>query len=303
VSTSYSGLPNWTFDIGGFSNETRYHTEKPAPEDLAEWRELNLRWFQFGAFAPLFRSHGEFPYREIYHLAPTGSEIYDSLVWYTRLRYRLLPYIYTLAADTYHRDASIMRGLAMDFASDAAALNVRDQYLFGKAFLVAPVTEYKARSRKVYLPAGADWYDFNSGEKLAGGQTVIADTPLVRMPLYVRAGSIVPIGPAIQYTSEKPADPMTLFVFTGADGRFDLYEDDGETYAYEQGEFVRIPLRYDAENDTLTIGQRIGSYAGMLQEREFRVRWIAEGSKPPADLDAPADVAVRYDGSEVVIRR
>src|SRR5690606_31340705 len=148
----------------------------------------------------------------IYNLAPAGSEIYESLVWYDRLRYRLLPYIYTLAADTYHRDGSIMRGLAMDFSSDQAALDVRDQYLFGKAFLVAPVTTYKARTRNVYLPAGTDWYDFYSGKKLGGGQTVEAAAPLNRMPLYVRVGSILPVGPDLQYTSEKPEAPITLFV-------------------------------------------------------------------------------------------
>ena len=194
VSIGYSGLPNWTFDIGGFANEGRYSTSKPAAADLEEWRELNLRWFQFGAFAPLFRSHGEFPFREIFNLAPQGSEVYDSLVWHDKLRYRLLPYIYTVAADTFHRDGTIMRGLAMDFADDAAARDVRDEYLFGKAFLVAPVYKHKARTRKVYLPAGADWYDFHSGTKSAGGQTIDAAAPLARMPLYVRAGSIVPVG-------------------------------------------------------------------------------------------------------------
>ncbi len=302
VSTSYSGLPNWTFDIGGFSNETRYNTAKPTQENLAEWRELNVRWFQFGAFAPIFRSHGEFPYREIYNLAPAGSEVYESLVWYDRLRYRLMPYIYTLAADTYHRDGSIMRGLAMDFPHDEAALDVRDQYLFGHAFLVAPVTTYKARARSVYLPAGADWYDFNSGRKLVGGQTLEAAAPLGRMPLYVRAGSIVPVGPEIQYASEKPGAPITLFVFTGADGSFDLYEDDGESYAYENGAFTRIPLRYSTEDGTLTIGARSGAYPEMVEEREFRVRWIAEGGQAPADLDATG-VRVNYTGAEVIVHR
>jgi alpha-D-xyloside xylohydrolase len=301
VSTGYSGLPNWTFDIGGFANETRYNTKNPTPENLAEWRELNLRWFQFGAFAPIFRSHGEFPLREIYSLAPAGSEVYDSLVWYDRLRYRLLPYIYTLAADTYHKDGTIMRGLAMDFAADKAALDVRDEYLFGKAFLVAPITKYKARTRNVYLPAGADWYDFNSGKKLAGGQSVEAAAPLNRMPLYVRTGSIVPVGPDIQYTSEKPGASITLFVFTGADGSFDLYEDDGESYAYEKGEFTRIPLRYDAAKDTLTIGARSGSYTGMTDEREFRVRWIKDGGMAPSELDAAADVTITYKGAEVIV--
>jgi len=301
VSIGYSGLPNWTFDIGGFANEGRYSATKPAAADLEEWRELNLRWFQFGAFAPLFRSHGEYPLREIFNLAPPGSEVYDSLVWHDKLRYRLLPYIYTVAADTFHRDGTIMRGLAMDFAEDATARDVRDEYLFGKAFLVAPVYKHKARSRKVYLPGGADWYDFHSGTKSAGGNTIDAAAPLARMPLYVRAGSIVPVGPDIQYTADKPGAPITLLVFTGADGSFDYYEDDGVSYGYERGEFARIPLRYDAAKGTLTIGARSGSYPGMPASRTFKVRWIKAGGKAPADLDAAADSSVEYSGTEITV--
>ena len=301
VSVGYSGLPNWTFDIGGFANEGRYSTNKPAAADLEEWRELNLRWFQLGAFAPLFRSHGEYPFREIFNLAPQGSEVYDSLVWHDKLRYRLLPYTYTVAADTYHRDGTIMRGLAMDFAGDLAARSVRDEFLFGKAFLVAPVYKHKARSRNVYLPAGAAWYDFHTGAQHAGGESVDAAAPLARMPLFVRAGSIVPVGPDIQYTGQSPGAPITLFVFTGADGSFDYYEDDGVSYGYERGEFARIPLRYDAAKGSLTIGARSGSFPGMAAERTFKVRWIKAGGKPPADVDAPADATVEYKGAEVTV--
>ena len=302
VSIGYAGLPNWTFDIGGFANEARYSTQKPRPEDLEEWRELNLRWFQFGAFAPLFRSHGEFPLREIYNLAPQGSEVFNSLVWHDKLRYRLLPYTYTVAADTYHRDGTIMRGLSMDFVDDLAARDVRDEFLFGKAFLVAPVHQFMARTRPVYLPAGAAWYDFHDGTRLEGGQRIESKAPLNRMPLYVRGGSIVPVGPEIQYSAEKPGAPITLLVFTGADGSFDLYEDDGVSYGYEKGEFSRIPMRYDAASGTLTIGERSGSYPGMPEERTFNVRWIKDGAKAPSDLDAKADATVSYKGAEVVVK-
>jgi alpha-D-xyloside xylohydrolase len=302
VSTGYSGLPNWTFDIGGFANEARY-SGKPTAADLEEWRELNLRWFQFGAFAPLFRSHGEFPLREIWNLAPQGSEVYNSLVWHDKLRYRLLPYIYTVAADTYHHDGTIMRGLAMDFVGDLAARDVRDEYLFGKAFLVAPVYQHKARTRQVYLPAGADWYDFHTGERHAGGQSLAAAAPLSRMPLYVRSGSVVPVGPEIQYSSEKPGAPITLFVFTGADGSFDYYEDDGVSYGYERGEFARIPLRFDSAKNSLVIGARSGSFPGMPEKRTFNVRWIKPGAKPPADLDARPDATVEYQGAEVEVHQ
>ena len=302
VEIGMSGLPNWTFDIGGFANETRYSTAKPTAADLDEWRELNLRWYQFGAFVPLFRSHGEFPYREVFNLAPAGSEVYDSLVWHDKLRYRLMPYIYTTAADTYHNDGTIMRGLAMDFGGDTAVRDVRDEYLFGRAFLVAPVHVYKARTRPVYLPKGAEWYDFHTGKKVAGGQTVDADAPLKRMPLFVRAGSIVPVGPEIQYTSEKPGGDITLFVFTGADGSFDLYEDDGVSYAYEKGNFSRIPIRYDSAKNSLVIGARTGTFAGMPEERTFKVRWIKDGAKAQADLDAPADATVSYKGAEITVQ-
>ncbi len=301
VSINYSGIPNWTFDIGGFATEARYNAQPMKPADQQEWRELNLRWFQMGAFVPVFRSHGQFPPREIWNIAPAGTEVYDALVWYDKLRYRLMPYIYTLAADTWHRDGSIVRGLPMDFPGDPQSRKVRDEYLFGGAFLVAPVYEYRARTRQVYLPAGADWYDFNNGAKLAGGQSVDAAAPLARMPLYVRAGSIVPVGPEIQYTSEKPGAPITLFVFTGADGAFALYEDDGESYQYERGQFSYIPMGYDAAQRRLIIGARTGSYAGMPVERTFRVRWIKEGGKAPAELDAPTDFTVAYKGAEVVI--
>ncbi|HEX7761170.1 MAG TPA: TIM-barrel domain-containing protein, partial [Caulobacteraceae bacterium] len=299
VNFSMSGIPNWTTDIGGFSVEKRY--EKPNDADLAEWRELNLRWFQFGAFSPLFRSHGEFPYREIYNLAPEGSEVYDSLVWYDRLRYRLMPYIYTLAADTYHRDGSIMRGLVMDFPNDRKARGLNDEYLFGQAFLVAPVHDYKARERALYLPAGAAWYDFYTGKRVEGGQTISAPAPLARMPLYVRAGSIVPIGPAIEYTGQKPDAPITLYVYTGASGAFELYEDDGLSNGYARGAYARVPLRYDEASGVLTIGARQGQFPGMAEKRVFAVRWIKPGIAGAANLDAPPDATVTYAGQAVTL--
>jgi alpha-D-xyloside xylohydrolase len=189
----------------------------------------------------------------------------------------------------------------MDFGADLAARDVRDEFLFGKAFLVAPVYKHKARMRAVYLPAGADWYDFTSGAKTAGGQSIEVSAPLNRMPLYVRAGSIVPLGPEVQNTAEKSAAPITLLVFTGADGSFDYYEDDGVSYGYERGEFARIPMRFDVAKGTLTIGARSGSYPGMAEERSFKVRWIKPGSKPPSDLDAAADATVEYKGAEVTV--
>ncbi|HEU4485147.1 MAG TPA: TIM-barrel domain-containing protein [Povalibacter sp.] len=299
---SMSGMPNWTFDIGGFALEERYSKPKPAAKDLAEWRELNLRWFQFGAFVPLFRSHGEFPLREIWNISPPGTEVYNSLVAYDKLRYRLQPYIYTLAGDTYHRDGTIMRGLVMDFPNDLKVRNIDDQYMFGPAFLVNPVWQYEARSRKVYLPAGTRWFDFNSGKAYDGGQEIDAAAPLGQMPLFVRAGSIVPIGPAIQYTSEKLDAPITLYVYRGANGEFDLYEDDGLSYNYEQGQFARVPVSYDDASGTLTIGKREGSFPAMVAKRTYNVRWIEPDEAKAADFDAQADASVEYTGDAVTVQ-
>ena len=294
VNFSMSGDPNWSTDIGGYTMEPRFL--KPSARDLDEWRELNLRWFQFGAFSPLFRSHGENIHREIYEIAPAESPMYHSMEWFDRLRYRLMPYIYTVAADSYWRDAEIMRGLVMDFPADRKGWGIKDEYLFGPAFLVAPVTTYQARSRPVYLPAGADWYDFYTGAVSKGGQTISAAAPYERMPLFVRAGSIVPMGPAIQYTSEQPNPVITLDIYTGANGSFSLYEDDGVSRQYLNGRYSRIPLSYDEASKSLTIGDRQGSWPGMAGKRTIRIRWIKPGQ--PLNLDA-ADEVVTYSGARI----
>jgi len=301
INFSLSGLPNWSFDIGGFALEKRY--EKPAAKDLREWLELNTRWFELGAFVPLFRSHGEMPYREIYNLGSSSPETYETLVFYDKLRYRLMPYIYTLAAQTYHNSYTIMRGLVMDFPLDLNVRNVADQYMFGPAFLVNPVYEYGARNRDVYLPAGTSWYDFYSAEKLVGGAHINAPAPLARVPLYVRAGSIIPIGPEIQYTDEKRDAPITLYVYTGANGTFTLYDDAGTDYGYEKGAFATIPMSYDEGRGELTLGPRAGAFPGMVAARTFNVRWISAGTRDAANFAAKPDQTVEYSGAQVVIRR
>ncbi|WP_448658858.1 TIM-barrel domain-containing protein [Sphingomonas sp. CJ99] len=298
VNLSMAGVPNWTHDIGGFAVEDRYSKEDPA--HLAEWRELNLRWFQFGAFSPLFRSHGEFPLREVYNLAGDDQAAYQSMLDYTRLRYRLMPYIYTLAADTHFKSGTIMRGLAMDFPSDRKGWDVNNQYLFGPAFLVAPVTEFGAKSRSVWLPAGADWYDFATGNYLKGGQAITADAPRERMPLFVRAGSIVPTGPAVQHTAEQPDGPLVLHVFAGADASFDLYEDDGTSMGFARGEYARTPIRWDDEAGTLTIGARRGSYPGMAGKRGISVRVHRPDRAVAPSFDA-GPVQIVYDGKAVTL--
>jgi alpha-D-xyloside xylohydrolase len=224
------------------------------------------------------------------------------MVWYDRLRYRLMPYIYSNGADTYFKDGTVMRGLVMDFPADSKVRDIGDEYMFGPAFLVAPVTEYKARSRKVYLPAGTRWYDFYSGRSIAGGQTITAAAPYERMPLFVRAGSIVPTGPAIQFTGNNSHAPLTLNVYTGADGSFSVYEDDGVSRQYLNGKYARIPLSWSEATKTLTIGTRQGSYAGMAGSREIRVRWMHRDAARALAFDAKPDASVTYDGRAQTVR-
>jgi alpha-D-xyloside xylohydrolase len=190
----------------------------------------------------------------------------------------------------------------MDFPGDPAVRDVNDQYLFGPALLVNPVYEFEARSRKVYLPAGVRWYDFYSGAAHDGGREIVAAAPLAQMPLFVKAGSIVPVGPAVQHTAEKLDAPITLYVYQGADGKFELYEDDGLTYGYETGAFTRIPIAYDDEAGTLTVGERIGSFQGMPSTRSFGVRWISPGEARAADFDTKPDATQEYSGRPITFR-
>ena len=278
LNFALSGIPYWTMDIGGFCVENRYvagqyfwNATGRENADHKEWRELNTRWFQFGAFCPLFRSHGQFPFREPWEIAPEGHPAYKSLLYYTQLRYRLMPYIYSLAGATWFEDYTIMRPLVMDFMADKAVANIGDTYMFGPSFLVAPVYEYGARSREVYFPECAGWYDYYTNEYIAGGQTLEVAAPYERMPLYVRAGSVVPVGPDMQWSDEKPADVIDLYVYMGANGEFTLYEDENVNYNYEKGAYSKIRFSYDDKMRLLSIEEREGEFPGMLQERTFNI--------------------------------
>jgi alpha-D-xyloside xylohydrolase len=247
------------------------------------------------------RSHGQFPLREMWHFGGDTSPAYETQLKFDRLRYRLLPYLYALAGNVAHERGTMLRALVMDFRDDPKARDVGDQYLLGPAFLVSPVTSYKARSRSVYLPAAAGWYDFWTGSAVAGGQSQDAAAPFDTLPVHVRAGSIVPFGPELQHTGEKPADPVTLFVYTGADGRFVLYEDDGLTYAYEKGASTRIPLSWSDATRTLTIGKRDGSFPGMLAERTFEVVFVGKTRPVGFSFTPKADKTVAYRGDAVAV--
>jgi alpha-D-xyloside xylohydrolase len=299
VNFSMSGLPYWTMDIGGFVVPEKF--EKPNADNLEEWRELMTRWSQFGAFVPLFRSHGQFPYREVFNTAPETHPAYKSFLYYDKLRYRLLPYIYSLAGAAYHDNYTIMRGLAMDFPKDPAVLNINDQYLFGPSLLINPVCECKQTNRELYLPKCAGWYDLYSGKWYAAGQKILADAPYERMPVFVKAGSILPFGPALQYTSEKPADTITLNIYTGADASFNLYEDEGTNYNYEKGAFSIIPIKYNEATKTVTINDRKGWFNGMLQKRIVRINIISPGKAKRLDFDV-SDKEVTYEGKKITLK-
>ena len=261
---------------------------------------MNARWFQFGAFCPLFRSHGEFPWREVWNIAPDNHPAYQSIVYYTKLRYRLLPYIYSLAGMTYFNDYTVMRPLVMDFMDDANVNNVGDQFMFGPSIMACPVYTYGARTRDVYLPKTCGWYDLYTGKYWENGKQTIP-APYERMPLMIREGAIIPFGPAIQYSDEKPADVITLFIYKGQDGKFTLYEDEGVNYNYEKGAYAMIPLEYNEQSGVLTIGDRQGEFNGMLKERTFNVITVSKDKPQSFDLNAKGQL-VQYNGTKQTVK-
>jgi alpha-D-xyloside xylohydrolase len=290
LNYSMSGLPYWTTDIGGFQGGD--------PNDPS-YQEVYVRWFQYGAFCPIFRTHGARKANEIWSYGPRAQQILTS---YDKLRYRLLPYIYSLSWKVTSEGYTPMRALVMDFPADHKVLDIADEFMLGPAILVNPVTEAGATSRSVYLPAGARWYDFWTGTTLKGGQTVSAAAPLETMPLYLRAGSIVPMGPELQYTGEKPADPIELRIYRGANGAVTLYEDDGESYGYERSEHSTIVFTWDDSSKALSIGARTGSFPGMLRERTFNVVLVGKDHGVGESLTATPDNSVRYDGAAQTIK-
>jgi alpha-D-xyloside xylohydrolase len=300
INFSLSGTPYWTTDIGGFAVEKRY--EKPNEANLAEWRELMTRWLQFGTFCPLFRVHGQFPYREMFNIAPEGHPAFKTMLEFDKLRYHLMPYIYSLAGQTYLNDYTIMRGLIMDFANDPNVYNINDQFMFGPSLLINPVYKYKETKREVYLPLGNGWYDLFTGEFAEGGNTILADAPLSRIPIYVKEGSILPFGPDIQYTTEKPADPITIYVYTGKDASFDLYEDENINNNFEKGVYSIIPISYNEEAKTLTIGNRKGEFPNMLTNRTFHIVWMSKGKSGGLSANQKIAKTIEYSGKSVSVK-
>lgn len=306
LNFSLTGMPHWNSDLGGFfagsynTNGSTSATKNPM------YQELYVRWVQFGAFCPMMRSHGADTPREFFWYGKAGEPVYDALVDAVKLRYSLMPYLYSTAWDVSHNQSTFMRALFMDFINDKKTWNIGNEYMFGKAILVAPVlhAQYtpeqkqdllkenegwgqvkkdngtaiwsvdftQPKDMEVYLPSGCKWYDYWTNEYYEGGQNLKVTTTLNKIPLFVRAGSIIPIGPDVQYTNEKKWDNLIINVYPGADGTFTLYEDEGDNYNYESGAYTEIPMKWNDTSHTLTIGSKKGSYNGMLSERKFTVR-------------------------------
>ncbi len=316
LNFSLTGIPYWNSDIGGF-----FLWDFRRKLDDPEYRELYVRWLQFGTFCPMMRSHGADAPREIYQFGKKGDPAYDAIEKYINLRYRFLPYIYSASWDVTANQSSMMRALMMDFAKDKNALDINDQFLFGKSIMVSPVTTAMyvkpavngrdtvqvedfsiIKTKETYLPAGTDWYDFWTGEKLRGGKTVRKETPIDIIPLYIKAGSIIPLGPIVQYAEEKKWDDLEIRIYPGANGGFMLYEDENDNYNYEKGVFSTINFGWDDKKKTLTIYNRKGSFPGMLLKRKFTIR-IADTIKSSEEntVSEPGKV-ITYDGNKVLVK-
>ncbi len=301
LNYSLSGLPYWTMDIGGFATESRYNKTPMREADEKEWRELQTRWYQWGSFLPLFRSHGQFPFREIFHIAPEHHPAYQSMLYYSKLRYRLLPYIYSIAGHSYHNDYTIMRGLVMDFASDERVHPISDQFMFGPSLLINPVYQYNATERTVYLPAGQGWYNLYNGNYYQGAQTIKAAAPYERVPVFVKEGSIIPAGSEMQYVAEKPADVLTLFVYAGKDASFTLYEDEGINYNYEKGMHSEITFSYSETTKSFTVSDRKGSFNGMLKNRLLNIVLINKQKPLGMQFNLKPSITLKYNGSKQTV--
>ena len=283
-----TGIPYWTTDIGGFFRPSNQYTD-------AGYQELLTRWIEYGAFCPMFRIHGYQSQTEIWRYTTAVQNVF---MMYDNLRYRLLPYIYTLAGMVNLNGYTMMRGLVMDFRTDEKVLNIADQFMFGPAFLVNPVMSAGATSRNVYLPAGT-WYNFWTGQTSSGGQTISARAPRDTIPLFVRAGSIIPLGPYLQYANEKKADTIELRVYPGANGSFTWYEDEGDNYNYETGKYSLIPITYTDNPKNVIIGDRSGSFTGMDVKKIFNIIYVSSNHGTGVGITAQSDCTLEYSGSQV----
>lgn len=315
LNFSLSGIPYWNTDIGGFF-AWPYHG---GAENKA-YHELYTRWFQYGTFLPMQRSHGSGVKKEIYNLGKKGDWVYDSEEKYINLRYALLPYLYSTGWQVTDNAGSFLRALFMDFNEDQKVHTISNQYMFGKAFLVTPVTKNmyvfsdkeqwkdpyedfsKTGTQDVYLPKGTKWFDFWTGEVLNGGQMVTKEVPIDIIPLYVRAGSIVPFGPKVQYSTEKKWNNLEIRIYPGADGEFVLYEDENDNYNYEKGAYSTIKFTWDDANRTLNIAGREGTFPGMLKSRKFNIVVVDKENGTGSVQSTKFTKSVSYGGKKKSVK-
>jgi alpha-D-xyloside xylohydrolase len=315
LNFSLTGIPYWNSDIGGF-----FLWLFPGGYNNIAFHELYVRWMQFGAFCPMMRSHGTDSPRELWYYGKEGDWAYDAMKKMIDLRYSLLPYIYSASWDVTKNSSTMMRALMMDFAGDKNALDIDNQYMFGKNILVCPVTEpmyvkfrkesnryfgekedfSAVKTTKVYLPAGTRWFDFWTGSELEGGQTVTREAPIDILPLYVRAGSIIPFGPQVQYASEK-TDPLTIRIYPGADATFTFYDDERDNYNYEDGAYSTIEMKWNDASQTFTIEARNGEYNGMPESRRILLIKVHGGKGTGLPYTDQADKEINYTGEKLEI--
>ncbi|MDD4991125.1 MAG: glycoside hydrolase family 31 protein [Paludibacter sp.] len=291
LNFAITGMPYWTTDIGGFfrPGKSQYTDEK--------YNELLMRWYQWGVFNPIFRVHG---YQTETEPWKNGSVVESNIRQLLDLRYRLMPYIYSTAWQVTQNGSTIMRPLVMDFKDDTTAINQPYEYMFGSSFLVAPVTKPGITMWNVYLPQTVQWYNFWTGKRFDGGQTVKTLAPLNSTPVFVKAGSIIPMGKLIQYTGQKLSDTIEIRIYKGANGKFNLYEDEGNNYNYEKGNYTIIPFEWNEKNQCLLIGNRQGKYAGFLKKRLFNIVLVSE-SEGLGTFVSPLKKKVIYKGKKIEI--
>ena len=287
-----TGMPYWTTDIGGFfrPGRSQYTDEK--------YHDILTRWFQWGAFNPVFRIHG---YQSETEPWKYGEKVEGDMRKMLNLRYRLMPYIYSEAWQISKNGSTMMRPLVMDFSKDEKAVQQGYEYMFGKSMLVAPVTEAGIKDWNVYLPKNTIWYDLWTGQQFKGGKTVKADASQGKIPVFVKGGSIVPVGKLMQYTAQTPADTLEIHVYKGADGSFELYEDEGDSYNYESGKYTIIPFKWNESAKSLTIGSLQGAYPNHLKNRVFKIIMVKPGTGI-TDAEGKANSLVAYSGKSISIR-
>jgi alpha-D-xyloside xylohydrolase len=299
LNFSLSGIPYWNTDTGGFfSNRATGNGNPRNPE----FQEFFARWFQFSAFCPMFRVHsasGLNPGREFWRFDEKTQGILRN---YLDLRYRLLPYLYSVAWQVTDSGSTFMRPLVMDFPNDPQVVNIGDQYLFGPALMVTPITSAGTTNQSIYLPAcGAPWFSFWTGATAPAGQRVETEAGVETLPLFVRPGSIIPMGPFLQYSSEKPADPIELRIYRGADGKFTLFEDEGDSYNYEKGKYATIPMVWNDAKNTLEIGKRSGDFSGLVKKRTFNIVFVSPNHGAGIPVTEKPDAVVQYTGKATTV--